>query len=59
MASKLSKTRGAFERANRETAAIVLAGPERYPAGSLMAIWAELILNPPAEHTRPETGRAA
>lgn len=44
MASKLSTARAPFERANLEAARIVPAAPERYPAGSLMAIWADLVL---------------
>ena len=48
-----------YAAGNHEAAAIVLADPERYPVGSLLAIWAELVLNPPAERSRPEIGRPA
>jgi hypothetical protein len=30
-------------RRNREAAEIILANPERYPAGSAMAIWAAMV----------------
>lgn len=30
-------------RRNREAAEIILADPERYPAGSAMAIWAAMV----------------
>lgn len=49
----------AYREQNEQAARIITADPERYPAGSLLAIWAELVLNPPAERTKPETGRAA
>lgn len=48
-----------YRQSNEECARIIAADPERYPAGSLLAIWAELVLNPPEERTKPETGRAA
>jgi hypothetical protein len=31
-------------RRNREAAEIILADPERYPAGSAMAIWAAMVM---------------
>jgi hypothetical protein len=46
-----------LEAANLEAARIIAAGPERYPAGSLMTIWAELVLNP--ERTKSEIRRPA
>lgn len=59
MASKLLTARAAFEAANLEAARIIAADPERYPAGSLMAIWADMVLHPPAKPSRAETGRPA
>ena len=38
-------------RRNREAAQVILADPERYPAGSAMAIWAAMV-------TSKEAGRA-
>jgi hypothetical protein len=32
-----------LSRRNREAAEIILADPERYPAGSAMAIWAAMV----------------
>jgi hypothetical protein len=48
-----------YRQSNEECARTILADPERYPAGSLMAIWAELVLNPVAERSRQEIGTPA
>jgi len=32
-----------LSRRNREAAQVILADPERYPAGSAMAIWAAMV----------------
>jgi hypothetical protein len=33
-----------LSRRNREAAEVILADPERYPAGSAMAIWAAAVM---------------
>jgi hypothetical protein len=57
MASKSSKARAAFERANREAARIIATDPVKYPRDSLLGEWASLVLHrerctPPVEPPR-------
>jgi hypothetical protein len=47
----------AFRRGNVLVAEIVAGDPVRYPAGSLMAIWASMILHPTS--TGRETSKTA
>jgi hypothetical protein len=48
-----------YAAANLECAQIIVENPVKYPAGSLPAIWAAMILNSSAERTAPATRRAA
>jgi hypothetical protein len=38
-------------RRNREAAEVILADPERYPAGSAMAIWAAMVASKEGSRT--------
>jgi hypothetical protein len=60
MTQTIKQKTDAYQAANRETAQIVLADVSRFGGEeALLVQWARLVLNPPAEHTKPETGRAA
>ena len=48
-----------FRAGNIEAARIIVADVAKYPPGSLPAIWAVMILNPPAERTAPAARRVA
>jgi hypothetical protein len=43
---------------NREAAEIILADPERYPAGSAMAIWAAMVVRGAASYQRHREHKA-
>ena len=42
-----------YRSSNLEAARIIAADPVKYLPGSLPAIWAEMVLNPPARWTAP------
>jgi hypothetical protein len=46
-----------YATANIECACLIAADPVKYPPGSLPAIWARLVLKPPAERTAPAGGQ--
>jgi hypothetical protein len=48
-----------YRAANAEAARIIVADPVKYVPGSLPAIWAAIVLNPPGKWTAPTTWRAA
>jgi hypothetical protein len=48
-----------FAAANLECAKIIIENPVKYPPDSMPAIWAAMVLNPPAERTAPVIRRAA
>ena len=48
-----------FREANLECARIIAADPIKYPPGSLLPMWADLVLNPSPECIKAEIGRAA
>ena len=48
-----------FRAGNRLAAEIIAADLVKYPPGSLPAIWAAMVLNPPAERATPGSRRAA
>lgn len=48
-----------YREQNLECARIIAADPVNYQPGSLPAIWAAMVLNPPAERTAPAIRRAA
>jgi hypothetical protein len=66
MASKYLKNRSALEAGNRATAEIIASDPQKFPPGSLMLMWAEMVLQggtnigaelrarPPAERSGPD-----
>jgi hypothetical protein len=45
-------------RRNREAAEVILADPERYPAGSAMAIWAAMVVRGAASYQRHQEHKA-
>jgi hypothetical protein len=47
-----------YRKENLGAARIIAADSAKYPAGSLPAIWAAMVLNPPAERTAPAIRRA-
>jgi hypothetical protein len=49
-----------YRAGNLVAAEIIAADPGRYPPGSLLAIWAELVLGPQTKNnSRAEIGRPA
>jgi hypothetical protein len=48
-----------YRAGNIDAARIIAADPVKYLPGSLPAIWAAMVLNPPAKWTAPTTRRAA
>ena len=60
MTKTIKQKTDTYRVANRETAQIVRADVPRFGGEeSLMVRWARLVLNPPADHSRPEIGRPA
>jgi hypothetical protein len=47
-----------YRAGNIEAARIIAADPVKYLPGSLPAIWAEMVLNPPAKWIAPAIRRA-
>ena len=45
----VKSARQGYAVANLECATIIATDPERYPAGSLMAVWADAVLSKAAE----------
>ena len=42
-----------YRAGNIECARVIIAAPEKYPSWSLPAIWAHMVLDPPANWTAP------
>ena len=48
--SSIWEARQRYDRQNQEVAALVLADPERYPEGSAMRRWADMVAEREAEN---------
>ena len=58
MATKrtVSRARAGYDAANLEAATIIAADPAKYPEGSLMATWADVILSKAARPDDADAG---
>lgn len=57
--SRPKKVTDAYQPGNLEAAQIIASAPEKYPPGSLPAVWARLVLAKPRTITGPSFAQRA